>query len=235
MNLLITRPYKDSLKTKEVIEARTNHKVFISPVLEISFNNSDIYIPPKSNIIITSANGLEALANHSEDRGYNLFLIGRASLEKAKELGYSNLNYSEESLENSTSKNLLKYIISWAEDGERFTHVTSNSGKWDLQKSLEDSGHLYERLELYSVNKLNIRSDIREKIERGFFDGFLFFSEKTAQNFLNNISVSESNLGNKKIFCLSPLISSIFNKYGDLKLLYPSRVDMESFIAMLEE
>lgn len=237
MNLLLTRPYNDSLKTKKLIERKTDHKVFISPAININYFDPALDLKENSNLIITSANGIKALGRISNSRNYRIFPIGSSSMEAAKALGYENISISRESILNSDVKTLLDHITKTCSPDEEFFHLTSNMAKKKLGKRLSDLGYKYNKLEIYKVEKNPFDNDISEKIKTGFFDGYIFFSERSARSFLDNVETTDlqNSLLNTQIFCLSPEISSVFSNYENLKLYYPERINLEAFIEILGE
>jgi uroporphyrinogen-III synthase len=235
MKLLITRPYKDSLKSKKLIESKTQNRVDICPLIEVEYIKAELNIKPRDNVIITSTNALEALHDNCSIKNFNLYLVGRSSLNKAKELGYKSLFYSEESLQNSNSENLANYIIDKADSGKEFIHITSDNAKDNVKNHLEAMGITYKQVILYKVQNLDIDSETAKKIAQGYYDGYLFFSGKTAQNFLESINKLKLNqfLKNKKIFCLSEKISGVFNECDGSEIIFPEQVNIDSFVEKL--
>lgn len=238
MKLLITRPYNDSIESKILIEERTDHIVDIAPLLEISYvpQLSKINdIPDNANIAITSANGVKALANFSDNRSYKLFVIGLASYETAVELGYVNIVLSEESRSHSNSQNLLNSLKAGLGDGEVIYHITSSRAKQYLKENLSELGYKYNAIELYEVKDIDFTCEVVEAIRNQEYSGFVICSERTANNFLNNIKKFdlENCLQKSKIFCLSPSISDVFNGYGNKNVFFPEKINMEELIKIL--
>ncbi len=236
MKLLITRPYEDSLETKKLIEAETEHQVSIYPLIDIKILEKEINLKPTENIIITSANGLNALKQNDNSVNYNLYLVGKSSLNKAKDFGYDNLHYSQTSLKNSNSENLAEYIIQNSEKGDEFIHITSKNVKGDLQKLLESEKRVYNKLELYDVVENDFDEQIIESLKNHEYEGLVFFSEKTSIIFLSLIKKYKlaNSLENKKIFCLSERISSVFNDCKGLEVIFPNDVNINSFLELLK-
>src|SRR5262249_45387788 len=90
--LLVTRPAPDNDRTAAALRGQ-GHEVWLAPMLHIeAVPNADLGTPPWSGILITSANGARALADHPR-RGELLALpmlaVGRSSAEAARAAGFT--------------------------------------------------------------------------------------------------------------------------------------------------
>lgn len=237
MKLLITRPYLDSIRTKRIIEERTDHKVNISPAIRIKYLKKKIGFPKNSKLIITSANALESLCRLTERRDFELYVIGESSLSKARDLGFNKIKFSEKLLENSNSHNLAKYIISDYKKDDLLIHITSKNSKALIGEKLIVNGINYKAVELYDIEPVKIKNNIAENIKSNEYDGYLFFSSLTAKHFISTLKSQKLDkyFRNIKIFCLSPSIYDVFKDYGDLKIYYPDKININSLVEILGE
>jgi uroporphyrinogen-III synthase len=98
MRFLVTRPEPDNARTAAVLRAK-GHEVVLAPLLHIeSIADADLGVPPWAAILLTSANGARALANHPR-RGELLALpvlaVGRSSAEAAQTAGFADVTSAD--------------------------------------------------------------------------------------------------------------------------------------------
>jgi len=209
MNLLITRPIAESNETAALIEAETSHKLFISPLLETKFLIKTLALNGDENIIITSANGVDALAKNHPSKNFKLNLIGDASYQKAQALGYINVNIGEKSKLDSNPNNLINFICNNYKVETIFHHITSISANREIEKILTSNGYIYKRHELYKIKEKILPPDIIADISSGKIMGVMLFSSKTAEVMLKE-----------------------FEKQN-LEIYYPDKININSFIELL--
>ena len=64
MRLLVTRPEPDNVRTAAALRAK-GHEVVLAPLLHIeAVADADLGAPPWAAILLTSANGARAIADH---------------------------------------------------------------------------------------------------------------------------------------------------------------------------
>ena len=87
MRLLVTRPEPDNRRTAAALRAR-GHEVVLAPLLRIeSVADADLGAPPWCAILLTSANGVRAIARHprrTELMALTVLAVGPGSAEAAR-------------------------------------------------------------------------------------------------------------------------------------------------------
>jgi len=98
MRLLVTRPEPDNARTAAALRA-AGHEVVLAPMLRIEMlPDADLGPPPWSGILITSANGVRALAGHrrrDELLSLPLLAVGRSSAEEARAAGFADVTSAD--------------------------------------------------------------------------------------------------------------------------------------------
>src|SRR3954469_10311175 len=91
MRLLVTRPEPDNARTAAALRAN-GHEVMLAPLLHIeAVTNVDLGAPPWAAILLTSANGARAIADHprrAELIALPVLAVGRSSADAARAAGF---------------------------------------------------------------------------------------------------------------------------------------------------
>src|ERR1051326_660887 len=91
MRLLVTRPEPDNARTAVTLRAK-GHEVVLAPLLHIeAVSDADLGAPPWTAILLTSANGARAIADHprrAELIALPVLAVGRSSSDAAREAGF---------------------------------------------------------------------------------------------------------------------------------------------------
>ena len=91
MRVLVTRPRDDAEDTAAKLIAR-GHEPVIAPLIEIKLLPGDeIALDDVQAVLITSANGVRALAKRTKRRDVKVFTVGEQSAEVARALGFADI------------------------------------------------------------------------------------------------------------------------------------------------
>src|SRR3954465_6435869 len=94
MKLLVTRPEPDNQRTAAALRAM-GHDVMLAPMLRIeAVPGADLGAPPWAAILLTSANGARAVADHprrSELIALPVLAVGRSSADAARAAGFADV------------------------------------------------------------------------------------------------------------------------------------------------
>ncbi|HVZ27131.1 MAG TPA: uroporphyrinogen-III synthase, partial [Rhizomicrobium sp.] len=89
MRVLVTRPLEDGTETARQLAAR-GHEALLAPLLMTCFfGGPDIALDGVQAILVTSANGIRALARRSQRRDLPVFAVGPQTAAEAKKLGFA--------------------------------------------------------------------------------------------------------------------------------------------------
>ena len=91
MRVLVTRPRGDADYTAAKLIA-LGHEPVIAPLIEIKLLPGDeIALDDVQAVLITSANGVRALAKRTKRRDVKVFTVGEQSAEVARALGFADI------------------------------------------------------------------------------------------------------------------------------------------------
>ena len=205
MHILITRPKEDAVFLANRLNNR-DIKCIVEPLIEIVYldkpmpNLSSVYA-----ILITSANGIRALARLSSDRTIAIWTVGDASASTALSLGYRNVKSASGDV-----NDFARLVIQNMGGSKRpLLHISGSQVAGDLGKHLKSAGLLYKRCILYEAQaRLKLSENTSRMIRKGLMDGVMLYSPRTAEIFLKLII--NLGLGKKlrglSVFCLSEAV-----------------------------
>ncbi len=196
MRLLITRPKEDAAPLIEILKAQ-GHDPVLFPLLEISFDQEDakrlssFKIKDVQALLVTSANGVRAFAQADKRRSFNVLAVGDASARAARDVGFKSVESADGDVET------LAALIKKTCDPKKgtFLHIAGSKVAGDLAGLLEADGFAYERVVLYSAEKItDFSAELKNQIKTGRIDGVLLYSPRTAVSFVQLLE--KSNLKN---------------------------------------
>ena len=205
MRLLVTRPDEDASATIAALEA-LGHEAIASPLLTIR-PIADAVIPDEAwqAILITSANGVRAIAGHSDFEKFKsipVLTVGAASAEAAREAGFTSVVSAEGNVESLVTLAASKLDPS----SGPLLHVAGSVTAGDLKGGLETPGFRVARVVLYEAQAAEYLPDAaREALAAGTLDGVLFYSPRTAASFAALVRAAglDGSLKSLTAYCLS--------------------------------
>jgi uroporphyrinogen-III synthase len=252
-NILLTRPHEQSMETAEILSF-AGYKVEIAPLLKISFGEKNInHILLDENVssnsvkkifVITSANGVSALAKNTYIRNSEMVTVGKSSADKAKELGFTNVKSCIEQGDSdslkliaSNQESLAKYINAKYDKDTEIIHIKGSNSNNGLSEALSSFGFKYSSVLLYEVSKQSFTSEIVNSLREKYFDAVLIYSPKTAKFFLEEIENNnlEDSLDKTKCFCLSEKASQILQNIKFSGLYNSKNNYSEEMIELVKE
>ncbi|MBT6431021.1 MAG: uroporphyrinogen-III synthase, partial [Rhodospirillaceae bacterium] len=91
MQLLITRPQAEAEALSQRL-AEMGHKALIEPMLTIrTLPDAVLELDAAAALLLTSANGVRALAGRAVDRGMLVLAVGEATAAAARAAGFTNV------------------------------------------------------------------------------------------------------------------------------------------------
>ena len=92
MRILVTRPKREAEATAAKLAAR-GHEPIIAPLLEIEFApGPELSIEDVKTAVVTSANGIRALARRTPRRDLRVIAVGMQSAAVAQQLGFADID-----------------------------------------------------------------------------------------------------------------------------------------------
>jgi uroporphyrinogen-III synthase len=211
MRLVVTRPQEDARPLAERLQA-LGHEVVVEPMLAIAIDRDAVLASgPWQAILVTSANGIRALAGRPEAAGLlavPVLTVGTASADAAREAGFASVTSADGDLD--ALANLVRATIG-AGDG-RLLYVTGRTVSGDLAGMLGRHGYDVVRQVLYDAVAVDrLSRPLADAIRAGTVDGVLLFSKRTARiwagaTLRDGLGAASSAIGH---FCLSPAIAQV--------------------------
>ncbi|MEM7651119.1 MAG: uroporphyrinogen-III synthase [Pseudomonadota bacterium] len=220
--ILITRPEKEAQKLAAALAER-NIPSFIEPLLSIKFLDFELpQLEALQGLIFTSANGVEALAQATDESGLAqidksempVFLVGSATQDAAHSAGFKNTQASDGGGEALAA--LIKRFCK-PENGP-FLHIRGEDIAYDVGADLKDAGFEVESVIAYrAVQASSLSTDAQDFLKDGRVDAITFFSKRTAECFMELCSQAglSAALGDIKALCISEsVVKCVRSSFG---------------------
>jgi uroporphyrinogen-III synthase len=181
MRLIITRPRADA----EVLGARLRemgHQVLLEPMLTIqNLPEGRLDLAGAAALLLTSANGARALAEHAERRDLPVLAVGEATAAAARRAGFREVTAAAGDVTGLAA--LVRQRLA-PEDGA-LVHVAGSAVAGDLAGDLGADGYKLRRAVLYRADAARRFSPpCRAALASCEIDGVLFFSPRGAATFV---------------------------------------------------
>lgn len=207
MRLLLTRPRQESEALAQMLKSR-GHESVIEPLLLIEFRRiTAIESGIPQALIITSANGAQALSAHIQAHQYRrvpVYAVGQATADALGQfnvvhVGSNGVAALEQTIcrELSPEKGALLYVHG--------VHVAGN-----LAHNLSSSGFRVKEITAYEAVESDAFSPaVIEDIRNNQIDGVVLFSPRTAAVFSKLVKKAGliKNLSRVTFYCLSQNVS----------------------------
>lgn len=180
MRVLVTRATDDAAETAATLKAR-GHEALIASLLEIQFRaGPEISFNGVQAILVTSANGIRALARRTTHREVQILAVGTQSAETARQLGFTDVAHAD-----GDARALADLAIAnlKPESGMLF-HAAGAETRGDLAGALRARGFDVQSETLYdAVAARTFPPNVQAALTQGALDAVLFFSPRTAAIF----------------------------------------------------
>jgi uroporphyrinogen-III synthase len=185
MRVLVTRPRGDAENTAAELSVR-GHQAVIAPLLDIRFRaGGDIALDDVQAVLITSANGIRALATRSKRRDVKVLAVGMQSADAARELGFADVEDA-----GGDAQALAGLVIAFLNpQGDALLHAAGAETRGHLADILSGRGFTVRSEVLYdAVAATALPSEARTELVKGTLDAALFFSPRTARIFADIVA-----------------------------------------------
>jgi len=207
MRVLLTRPREDAEPLAALLAERGIDSL-IEPLLEIVPRaDAGLDLDGVQALLLTSANGVRALAELTPERRLPLFAVGDATAQAAREAGFERVASAGGDVDD-----LARLVIARLDprDGA-LCHVAGSAVAGDLGGRLEAAGFATRREVLYEARPRRALSPAATAaLAGGGLDAVLFFSPRTAASFVTLAAGAGLREACKGLaaFCLSPAVAA---------------------------
>jgi uroporphyrinogen-III synthase len=234
MRVLITRPEPDAVEEAELIAAR-GHQPVLAPLLEIEFYNARLPLAGAYGLIVTSRNGLRALAAHPDRVAATLlplYAVGEATAEAAWELGFAEVTAGP-----GTAQGLAALIVrDVAPEWGPLVHLAGETLAFDLEAALGAHGFTVRKAVLYrAVPATALPPEAVALIASARPKGVVLMSPRTAQTFAALIAKHGLVTQAKGLvcYCLSEAVAEAAAPLG-CEIRVAARPREEDILALLD-
>ncbi|VAW13909.1 Uroporphyrinogen-III synthase [hydrothermal vent metagenome] len=228
--LLVTRPSPDNKATARLLQ-KAGFEVELLPVLSFQVLDFD---PPGKNIsaiAVTSANALNALEQKGildELRQIPLFAVGRKTAQKAKSLGFENVEAAGGNL-----VSLADLIMSRNITGGEIFYPAARHLSGDLAAMLGEHDIAVKTITAYQMEPLDKLNDHQRTMLGGDSIGAgLFYSRRSAEIFIELCAFGGVNAHNLPVLCLSQNVAEAFRGAGFKQIHISSAPNQQAMVAL---
>ena len=218
MQILITRPIQDSIELSSQISV-LGHEAIVNPLLKIDYISM---AEPKGYdaCLITSKHALTAL----KDKNVKLIIVGKHTHDIAISLGFANSIYAGENVAQ------LKQFIN---PNERLLYCSG----LDITDNLSEFKNITRTI-VYKATPLSIPSPaLINFLHSQESRAALFFSQRTAEIFINIINKYRLNVTSHDIIALSlsKKIADYLQDHGFSKSYAAEKPELQNIIEMIDK
>lgn len=205
MRILVTRPGEDGVALAEILGAHGIESV-IEPLLTIKqIEGAAIELKDIQAILLTSANGVRALARRTDRRDIPVFAVGDATATTAKSSGFNQVHSAAGNVE--TLAALVTEMLK--PEAGPLLHVAGSSVAGDLIGMIEAAGFKCTRKVLYeAVAERSLMTSTIAAIKDNHINAVTLYSPRSAEIFVELIRKARLIRSCQKItaICLSQAV-----------------------------
>ncbi|MEH6629316.1 MAG: uroporphyrinogen-III synthase [Halopseudomonas aestusnigri] len=230
---IVTRPTVDQEPFISELKA-VGREIVLSPVFDIHFFQGDaLNFSNVQAILITSANGVRAICQRSNDFNLPVYCVGDSSAQTARDVGFENVFSA-----NGDVADLAELINSNLSSHEgRLLHPAASKLAGDLGGLLSEKGFHYQREILYEAKALeSLNFNIIDQIKYNEIKEISFFSPRSSKIFLKLIKRAEieKELIECRAYCLSSAVAKHLEPIDGMEVKisdHPTRQSLLKLIA----
>jgi uroporphyrinogen-III synthase len=229
MRLLITRPEPDNLRTAAALRAE-RHEVLLAPMLRIeAVTDADLGTASWGAILITSANGVRALAAHPR-RGELLALpvlaVGGSSADAARDAGFADVDSADGDADDLAR--LAARRFAGASLPLLYLAGEERSGE------LAVPGLTVRTVVVYRAARASrFPPEAHAALEQGRIDGVLHFSRRSVESYLDCGRGIIGPALDPAHYCLSARAAEPLRLAGAARIAVAARPDEASLLALV--
>jgi len=237
MRLLLTRPEPDNARTAALLRAG-GHEVVLAPLLRIeAVRDADLGTPPSARswaaILITSANGVRALAGHprrSDLLALPVLAVGRGSADAARAAGFADVSSADGDADDLAELAARRFA------GTRLPllYLAGEDRSSDLGGALAARGLTVRTVAIYRAAKADrFPPAARAALEQGQIDGVLHFSRRSVESYLDCGRDIAGPALEPVHYCLSARAAEPLRLAGAARIFVAAHPDEASLLALV--
>lgn len=184
MRVLVTRPEEDARETATRLKG-LGHEPILAPLISIRFiDGPSIDLTQVRALVVTSSNGVRALARRIERRDIAFFAVGQQTAETARREGFERVQSAD------GDAMMLADLIARAipADAGGLIHATGKEASGELVAELTRRGFDVRREVLYETPAVAlVPANAAIALRDHTLDAVLLFSQRTARIFCERV------------------------------------------------
>lgn len=233
MRVLVTRPRPDADDTAAALIA-LGHDAVVAPLLDVKIlSDAGLDLSGVQAILVTSANGVRALALATDRRDLPVFAVGAASATAARQCGFD----QTESANGNVDRLAELVMARLSPQGGPLVHVAGTVTAGNLSGKLGKSGFEIRRAVLYrAVPVAEIPEEVVTHLKDGTLDAAMFYSPRTATQFANLVVAGglAGRCGRVIALALSDAVAEKLSGLGFSDILIAESPDQASLFRALD-
>lgn len=232
--VVITRPREDAVLLAGRLAAR-GIDALIEPMLDIvpRPHGEPLDLDGVQAILVTSANGVRALAQATARRDLPLYAVGPASAEAAAACGFA----AVEAASGDVAALAALAVERLRPDAGPLLHAAGDHIAGDLAGALETEGFIVGREVLYEARAAAALSpELCGALAAGTVDAALFFSPRSAATFVTLLKAAglAQSAASLDALCLSDAVAHAAGGVAWRRVAVAERLDQEAVLALLD-
>ena len=233
MRILVTRAHDDAIRTAEALAAR-GHEPLVAPMFDVRyFNGPELAFEGVQAILVTSGNGIRALARRSRRRDIEVVAVGTHTAERARAEGFLRVTDAR------GDANALAALVRkhFSPGGGMLAHIAGSNASEILQRELTRSGFGMSNCVLYEISETpSLPDNAVDALRARTLDGVLLFSPRSARVFARCVLDAElgGNCGDVVAFCISNDTANTLTGLVFKEVLVALRPNQESVLSLLD-
>ena len=233
LRVLVTRPGDDGIALSKLLEAK-GIQTIIEPLLTKKyFKGPEIDLLNFQALVLTSANGVRALAKRTSRRDIRLYAVGDATATTAREAGFGEVYSAAGNIESLADLIAEK---SSSADGP-FLHIAGSSVAGDLKNLINTAGFVCEREILYeAIAERSLRSSTIGAMKDKQVNVITLYSPRSAERFVDLVRKARlvRVCQEIRVVCLSEAVASNVREIQWKDVLIAEEPNQESLLAIID-
>lgn len=232
--VLVTRPADDAASLLAALAER-GIEASLAPLLTIRFiDGAALNLTGVQALLMTSANGVRALARRSRERGLPVLAVGDATARAARELQFTDVVSAAGDVDGLAELALERLDP----DGGALLHPAGSKVAGDLAGRLAEAGFDYRREVLYRAETPDaLPPAAAAGLHAGSFDGVLLYSPRTGASFRRLVADAglADSLARVSAYCLSANVAAEVASLPWARVLTAGRPEQAALLALFDE
>jgi uroporphyrinogen-III synthase len=234
MRVLLTRPLAESEQLAALLRSR-GHDPVLSPVMEIRFlEGPPLTLDGIQAIVVTSANGIDALARRTFVRDVPVFAVGPQTAQAARAAGFANVEQGggdsaalTEAVRGSAHPNRGALLL-----------AAGRERRGDVENKLVAASFTVRVEELYeAVEILQLSAAAAEALSAGAIDALMLFSPRSGRLFLQQILAAKLGPTCERVIalCISAATAAELGALNFAAWRIARRPDRQGMLQLLDD